>query len=344
MNIVRRCMVFILAAVLLAAPVTPAGAIDQDVTDVYTTAEPSPRQIVQEEARASVLDRFQFRGFVDLQQGYDNNVDLDPSRHKDGFLQTTANGEVVYNATEAIDLKAGSDLFSMVYYTYNENNLLDVSPYIGIDIDITPDIVWKNKFTFDYFSYPNDKESTFSGIKFSSFLRQYFMKDVYHEIGAEVLKRWFPDRKVAMANAELGNKDREDGRFRLQYNIGGFFYDAFIRVSNEYSRNNSNYSFQDFYDFQSYRLRPSVMYFFTDQLYADIALLYRYVDYKDRRNTEDIDQTVSNHNFTFISSAYYDITRNVTLGVTYSYNENVSNDPFEEYSGSVVSGGVFVSF
>jgi hypothetical protein len=323
---------------------TSYAAIDQDVTDEHPTAEPTPLQRAQEIEPPSVLERFDIRGFVDVQQGYDNNVDLDPSRHSDGFLQTIANGEIVYSANENIDIKAGSDLFNLIYYKYNVDNILDISPYIAVDTRITPDVIWRNRFTYDYFSYPNDKESTFSGIKYSSYLRHYFLPEVYHEVGGEFLTRWFPDRVIATENAQLGNEDRKDSRYRFQYNIGGFFYDFFIRVSNEYSRNDSNYSYQEYYDYQAYRLRPSIMYFFNDKLYSDVSLTYKYFDYKDRRNTETPDETVDSHTFIFGVSAYYDLTGDMTLGMTYSYSENVSNDPFEEYSGSIISGGIFYSF
>jgi hypothetical protein len=76
----------------------------------------------------------------------------------------------------------------------------------------------------------------------------------------------------------------------------------------------------------------------------DVSLVYRYMRYKDRRSTEDTGRRERDHTYIFNSSLYYDLSDNFTLGVTYSYSENVSNDPFQDYSGSVISGGIYYNF
>ena len=43
--------------------------------------------------------------FAGVLQGFDNNVNLDPSRKKDGFLETSLNTDVSYNYTDRIRLK-----------------------------------------------------------------------------------------------------------------------------------------------------------------------------------------------------------------------------------------------
>jgi hypothetical protein len=232
----------------------------------------------------------------------------------------------------------------MIYFKYNRNNIMNVAPYAGFDIYITPDLVSRNRFTFDCFVYPNEKESTYNGIVLSTYLRHYFWRDVYQEAGFEYLKRWYPDRKTFNSAARRCDKDRVDDRIRVNYTVGAYFDRAFLRVSNEYSNNDSNDDFQQYYDYWVYRLRPSILFFFTDDIYTDVSLVYKYTRYKDRRTTEDPGQRERDHTYIFSASLYYDITKNMALGATYSYSENASNDPFQKYSESMISGGVYCSF
>ncbi len=324
----------------------PSFAVDQDIIDAYPTAAPSPQQQVKEDEDllAEIKKRFDMSAFLDVQLGYDNNVDLDSKRHKDGFQQSTANVDLTYRAMDRLNLKAGTDVFETIYFKYNRNNIVDVAPYAGFDLYITPDLISRNRFIFDAFVYPNEKESTYYGIALSTYLRHYFYHDVYQELGFEYLKRWYPERKTFNSAGRRCDKDRIDDRVRVKYTVGAYFDRAFLRVSNEYSGNDSNDDFQQYYDYQVYRLRPSVMFFFTDDIYTDVSLVYKYTRYKDRRTTEDPGQRESDHTYIFNSSLYYDITKNLALGVTYSYSENASNDPFQKYSESIISGGVYCSF
>ena len=323
-------------------------AVDEVITDLFPGAAPPPavreRKIEEEEAAPTHRDRTQINAFIDIQQGYDNNVDLDPRRHKDGFLQTTANVEITYDQTDTFKFVSGSDLFSIIYYKYNVDNILDITPYAGFDWEILPGFVSRNRVTYDYFSFPNEKEDTFSGMVLSTYLRHFVTEDFYQEAGFEYLRRWYPDQKVTMTNLEIGNADREDTRYRYKYNLGYFTKMFFIRLENGFIFNDSTEVYQDYYDYWNYRVKPAVMVFFTDKLYTDVSLVYRHFIYKDRRSTEDINDVTRSDLFIFNSTIYFDITKNMTLEFTYTYTENVSNDPFEKYSGSMISGGVYYSF
>ena len=219
-----------------------------------------------------------------------------------------------------------------------------MAPFVGFDWEILPGLVSKNRLTYDYFSYPNEKESTYNGLIMSTFLRHFVLDNFYQEIGFESITRWYPDRKIYLSNGRKDNEDRKDDIYRIKYNLGYYSEKFFVRLSNELRRGDSNDMYQDYYDCWIYRLRPSLMYFFTSNLYSDISFIYKYTNYDQRRSTEDINTREREHTYMLNISLYYDINKNVTLGVTYSYSENKSNDPFQKYSGSVISGGVYYNF
>ncbi|MFC1570429.1 hypothetical protein ACFL4E_01460 [Candidatus Omnitrophota bacterium] len=324
-----------------------AFALDEQVMDAFPTAERPPgKELIKQEkeyrdweARGISVD-----GYADVQQGYDNNVDLDSDRHKDGFLQMTGELEFELEPTDDLKLTWGSDVFSIIYYQYNSDNLLDVSPYFKIDYKITPTLISKNKIIYDCFMYPNQGENSFNGFYLESFLRQYLYPNVYHEAGFEYLWRWFQHQRIYLENAREGNADRFDKRFRINYNIGVYADKYFIRLSNQISKNDSNDRYQAYYDYVQYRLRPAIMYFFTDKFYTDVSFTYRYRRYKDRRSTEIIERREQDHNYIVTGALYYDLTKNITLEAVYSYTENQSNDPFQKYSGNTVVVGAYYGF
>jgi hypothetical protein len=322
-----------------------AFALEEEILDRYPATAPLPE--TKEEARGyfkPLKDNVEVMASVDLQQGYDNNVNLDSKRHQDGFIQALANVEAIYPKKDKLRLKLGTDLFSTKYYRYYKNDLFDFAPYVGFDMDLLPNLTWYNKITVDYFVYFNDKKNTYAAVECSSYLRQFLTDDLYHEIGGEYFHRWYPDRKASRNDARRDDYDREDDRYRLKHTVGMYFPNCLVKVSNEVYRNDSNDKYQDYYDYWVYRLRPSILYFFTEKLYTNLSFIYKYTPYDSRLNTEDPINTVKDHTYIVSTSLYYDLMKDLTLGVTYSYTENRSNDPFQKYSGSILSGGFYYTF
>ncbi|MDD4957203.1 MAG: hypothetical protein PHH49_07050 [Candidatus Omnitrophica bacterium] len=320
-------------------------ALDEDVKDRYASADTAqvPEALAASKA-PSFGDMTEISGFIDVQQGYDSNVDLDSKKHEDAFLQTTANLDIKYKQFDGVRLMAGVDTFESIYYNRNSNNIIDIAPYIGFDLDVITDVVLKSRVIYDQFLYPGEKENSYSGIVLSNYLRHYPVNWGYHELGFEYVKRWYPDNKVVLDDLTVSDNDRTDDRYRVRYNLAARGDRVYARLSNEYSRNDSNYTYREYYDFWQYRIKPSLMFFMTERFYLDASLVYKYTRYKDRRITTDSGTRESDRTYIASLSVYYDLTKNATLSLTYSYSDNKSNDPFQKYSGSVISGGLFYSF
>lgn len=338
-------LIFILISMFLG--VNDTLAIDQVISDQYPSAAQAPEQKLKREAREYEkwdLEDVEFHGYVDTQMGYDNNVELDSTKKEDGYSQSSANFEFSYNEIEKLKLMTGTDLFGLMYFNHNRNNLINVSPYVGFDYEITPEIISANRIIYDYFGYPKEKEDTFHGLRLSTELRHYLREDVYHEIVYEYLWRWYPKRKKILTSLAQSNNNMKEGQWRLRHVVGFFGDKIFLRISNQFSANDSNYEFEDYYDWWQYRLRPSIMYFITDSVYLDLAFVYRRIVYKDRIITTSASDKERDNNYLFNASIYYDINESVTMNCTYTYTENTSNDSFQKYSGSTVTGGLSYNF
>ena len=320
--------------------------VGDDTADRFPTAIEPFREEAEEvrDYYAFLKDRLAFSFYIDVQQGFDTNVDLDSKKHSDGFIQSVGNAEVGYKVLDTVTLKGGLDIFETIYYTYNDNNIFDTAPYVAVDWQVYPGFTWKNKVLYDYYWYPNDRRSTYSGAEYHTYLRHFVTETIYHEPGYEYIHRWYPDRKVSKNDGSIDNADREDSRHKMKWTVGVYFPNSLIKVSNEFYHNDSNDMFQDYYDYWVYRLRPSAMYFLTDSLYVSASFVYKLISYDDRRSTQNQAAIVHDDTYIATGSVFYDVTKNFTLSFTYSYSENQSNDPFQKYSDSIVSGGLSCAF
>lgn len=325
---------------------TVVSAVDEKIEEKYTAVPETTSPLAADPGYyPSQKGFFKTSVSIDLQSGYDNNVDLDPNRNKDGFLQSFANIQCKYGRNEDFKFSYGVDVFEIIYYKFNRNNLLDVVPFAGFDWWIVPGLKIRTQAALDYFSYPNNKENSYTGLEMEAYVRHYILENIYHEFGYTHYKRWYPDRKIATIDAVRGNEDRFDIRDKVEYTFAAVISDrALLKLGNELYYNDSNDSYQDYYDYLVYKIRPSLMCFITDRFYAYTSFLFKLKDYKDRRSSEDVGRVTGENAYTFNFSLYYDITDNTTFEVMYTYNENDPDDPFYKYSGSVVTGGIYYTF
>lgn len=324
-------------------------SLDEQVTDKYQATKSQSAVKMDRAMRktppTTKKSPLKIKVSVDAKQGYDNNVDLDSQRHADGFFQNITDLDAVYTVNKKVKLKAGIEIFDTIYYKYNVDNLLDVVPYVGFEWEIIPGVKWINKCVYDYFDFPNKKQNTYSGLEVRTYLRHQISKKIYHEVGYEHQNRWYVNNPTVGSDLRTTSENRADERNLIKYSVGTFWGKKFmLKLSNELYRNDSNYEYQEYYDYWVYALRPFAMYFFTDKFYTSGGFAYKYRDYKDRRSSEDINKKTSENTFLYNAGFYYDLTKNLTLEFMYSYSENDPSDPYYKYSGSVVSGGVYYTF
>jgi len=137
---------------------------------------------------------------------------------------------------------------------------------------------------------------------------------------------------------------RRDNRNQMNYEIGlHLFNKAILRTTIEFYKNNSNYQFMDYYDYWSFKVRPSFIYSITKNLYTSASFSYQQRRYDDRLSSNN-DQHVQDNTYVFNTSILYDLSKSFTVAINYSYRENVSNDSLQKYSGSIVTGGLYYSF
>lgn len=283
--------------------------------------------------------------FGGVLQGYDNNVNLDPDRKKAGFLETSLDTEITYNYTDDIRLKVENYTTNVLYYDATDADLLDIYNKAGLEADIFDDMLTVGAdYGLEFVIFPNDEDGTYLGNQAGIFIKHNISPNLYHKLGYKYLHKGFAHDKTLNSTPLRTSSLRKDNRHSFDYEAGFYFLDrAIIKTSVELYHNDSNYEYFKYYDFWSFKIKPSVILKIMDKLYASSSFSYRQRRYEDRRSSQH-DAHVYDDTYSFNASLLYELTKSFTFAVNYSYRENVSNDPLQKYSGSIITGGLYYSF
>ena len=283
--------------------------------------------------------------FAGVIQGFDNNVNLDPERRKDGFLETSLNTEAAYNYTDDIRLEVENYTTDILYYNVNDANLLDFYNRAGLELDLFDDaVVISADYALDYVWFPCDKDGTYYGNYAMVAVKHNISADLYHEVGYKFLYKSYTHDKTLGSNGTRTDDYRSDFRNSMDYEAGLYIADKVMISTNvQFYRNNSNYQYFDYYDYWSFRIRPSLTVNVTDKLYLTGNFSYQRRNYDDRLSSENSEH-VHDNTYSFNLSALYELTKSFTLTTGLSYRENVSNEPLQKYSGTIITAGLYYSF
>ncbi len=297
---------------------------------------------LKQKLRENKIDLDLFGGML---QGFDNNIFLDPSRTRDGFLQNAVAGEFTYHCTDDIRLNFDADIINIIYYRFNDNNLLDIESNPGIELDFLDDyLTFEADYKFEWLFFPYDEEGSYISNQYSCFLQNNICDEFYHKCGFKLEYKHFTDRKANGPDNVKKSDLREDMRYTGEYEAGIYLWD-FIKIKENIRiyRNDSNNQYYDYYDYYAFRTKTSLVTIFTEKLYSITSFAYTRKLYDDRLSTENSVHQKDNF-YVFNASLLYELTPSFTLATGYSYRENTSNEPLEKYSGSICTVGLYYTF
>jgi hypothetical protein len=292
-----------------------------------------------------ITEFIDFGGYIDISAGYNNNEDLDTDYYDDGFWQVSSKFQLSCTRWAEIQPLIGLDTFSTGYLEGESSNAYDLTPYAGFDWKIAPGFQWQNRAVWDYFKYPNSESGTFRALKFSTTLKHLVTSEFSHDATYEWSKYLYPHRFIRAWNgSNILDEKRQDSRHRLvhsmRYNMGKLK----LRLMNEFCFNESNDHYDDYYDYWLHRVKPTATYYITDKLYTSTSISAKSKFFKARGSRVGPGDKVHEVNMAYSASLYYILSQDITLGTTYTFTKNYSNDWSQEYSGSTISAGLTYAF
>ncbi|MFH1905449.1 MAG: hypothetical protein ABIK53_08020 [bacterium] len=284
--------------------------------------------------------------YVDFNNGYDNNVNLDSSeseRKEDFFSQFDM--ELGYECPFSELYKAKIDYYlnSKSYYKINEASFYDNNIELELTRKLTDIFTATISHNFESLYYPDDDSDYFGNDSKLSF-RHDIKEWIYQKLSYDFISKDFYEQKTRDKSEANMDFNRKDLRNCLTHELGIWVNDTSIKLKNKYYRNDSNDEYMDYYDYSSYRVSLTISAsVISDKFLGTISGGYQIKEY-DERLLVDSDSTQKDNSYDISASLHYDISKTTSLSLNCSYSENNSNESSEDYSDTTTSFGIHYVF
>jgi hypothetical protein len=317
---------------------------DQEPKTQYTT-RPSERAFILRSASKDDLVSTMTAGYT---QGVDSNPLLDSTHKADSFSQENLDMFFRYpiKKSDLGDLlsRFGFNITNINYYEVTDVNTFDANVIAKLEQEVGKDITISPGYNMEIMWFPHSITGNYVGNEANIIVQQRLLDWMYHKFTYRYIFRGYLESKVMMGNGTYGSDLRQDERNLFEYEFGMYLAGcAKLRFVNQYYMNRSNYQYMDYYDYDSFKSGASLVQFFTKRLYHITGLYYYHREYLSREVS--VGNYFQKDNLWITSaSLMYDLTKQLSLYFNFSYSQNNTNEPLEQYVDSMYTFGCYYSF
>lgn len=341
-------LIFCVTAFALAPPLIAVE--DEDM--LYPTIAKEEYPAIKEKAGvAPALREKRIGNFViDLSAsvlcGYDTNVYLEHYDESESFFaQESFTALGTYAPSDFYALRGSYDITSIKYFRFSEPDLLDNTARVGLDAKIVKNLIWSLDYVADFVAFPHDEQSEYVINAFETALRHDITDWLYQKATYKFSYKHYPKWKVRNNNGRYRLGDREDIRNSVEHQLGLYLGDkTFIKADNAIYFNDSNEPYLDYYDYAVFKTKGTVIQLITDKLYGSANFGYECEVYENRRVSDRSDDDQVNHLLMGGASLFYDITPLISVGTSFDYRKNFSNEGVQKYTDYIISSGIYCKF
>ncbi|NQT95603.1 MAG: hypothetical protein HQ572_04055 [Candidatus Omnitrophica bacterium] len=272
-------------------------------------------------------------------EGYDNNAFLNSSKKGDIFDQAFGDIVIRYMLTDNLNIKAIYDFMSITYHEQTSLSMLDNDIAGGFEYYIGENIKVEAGYDIDFIHYINNEESDLQTDGPFGGIRLYFDKGSY--IGSKYRYKLYDydERNIRLSGNRPSDTVREDHRHQIIGEAQISREKLSIKAKNTFNINDSNDEHMDYYDYWSNKIMGYITYNVDDKVFIMLNGGYQRKEYESREITTS---TAEQEDDLMIlgGGIYYQVSQKFYVNANYTYRQNYSNDPFQEYSGSVGTVGI----
>lgn len=342
-----RFFTITLAVILLSASVSLAGTEtvqDQDAAYKYRRSLPAQTSFPQAGSHEDLTTDLA----VGVSQGVDTNPLLDSTHKADSYTQETLDMRFKYDLPDnrfgKLDANFGLSALNVSYYEITDVDIFDGFADITFNEKISKDVVLSAGYSFEALWFPNSSDGNYVGNEINAGFKQLLTPDAYHRFLYRFQIRNYLERKTMLGNGNLTSDLREDIRNIFRYEMGVYVGKKVkVRFIDDVIWNDSNDQYLDYYDYCANRCGASLAAVFTKKFYGVAGFYYQRKLYYSRLvSVGDYDQR--DNLFTATASLSYDISRNLSVSLSYTHMENHTNEPLERYIDTLYYGGLNYRF
>ena len=321
----------------------PLFADEEDTRDKHKGLQ---QPVIQKPATTAsgIKDRLSYNFYIGALEGYDNNVYLDSRRKGDTFDQVMADAVFRYRLNDKLDIKARYDFTSITYHRFTDVSMLDNQIVASFEYYPQNRLKIEAGYLVDFIDYFKGSDSDFRKDGPFAGVRYYIDKKTYIGGAYQYSTYDYKSRKTRNSSDEVTDITRKDKRNTVTAEFATYMGKLFVKVKNTYFWNNSNDGYLDFYDYNSERINLYTAYPVTDKLTLLLNGGYQRRDFKSRTTVKDPNKKQNDNIMILGGGLSYKLLPSCSISLNYSYRQNYSNDPIQEYSGAIGTLGVNISF
>jgi len=262
-----------------------------------------------------------------------------PPEKGDAFDQVMGNVVARYKLNEQVDIKARYDFASITYHEATDVSMLDNDGALSLEYYPMNSVRIEAGYEADFVTYLKNEDGDFMTEGPFCAVRHYFNPKTY--IGAKYQYSSY-DYEHRTIRGGAGNRlplTREDHRHNAIAEIVTHVKKLFLKIKTTYYLNESNDEYMDYYDYWSGKINLYMAYPITQKVSILLNGGYQRRDYESRTITTSVDKKEYDDLMILGGGFFYKITPSFYINTNYTYRQNYSNDPFQEYSGSVGTAG-----
>jgi len=286
----------------------------------------------------------EIKSFLSLSQGLDNNVRLNSRRDTDTFTQIFFKPTVTTPINENTSRILSYELTGFIYGDESNLNLIINKFNLGMDHKINDDLDFSGQYSLGIIDYPNTGYDDFINHTLDFKIKQKFPAKFYHSLGYNFAFKGYT-QKLKRTSSGLNSEDERHDRVNtIGYEIGKYFPKDLVKFSYQYFNNDSNDSYLKYYDYDSFQPGVSLTHFFNKKTFCYTAFSKQMRYFRSRTISRDANFKEWDRTYVGMLGLYYSPEKSFTIGVNYTYRQNRSNEPLENYSGSIVTLNTYYNF
>lgn len=279
-----------------------------------------------------------------LTQGYESNVALDGNRRGDHFTQETLGVNLLARWKPWLRGRFRYDLFSSHYLELRDFNIWMNT--VGGTVQWLPHRRASLETGLEYavINFPFNTDNSFFDTRLHVAARFAQNHWLTHRTGWRYQFRDFDTRKASDAQGNaISSVNREDHRHAVFHEFRLRFQDSSVVLLGEYFRNQSNDRFEDFYDWDNFRIQSVLAHPFSEQWSGIVSAGYEHREYLERR-VPNIGTSEKDDLYTFAGSLVYRPTERWQWRYSAIYRYQDSNDPRLDFTDWINELSVSLKF
>jgi hypothetical protein len=319
-------------------------ADEEDTREKHKDASQPAVKAVRQGGKSDAQSRLSYNFYAGALEGYDNNVYLD-SRRKGGlFDQFNADAVLRYAVNKALNIKAKYDFTGILYHEFTDVSMMDNQLSASFEYYHRNNVKVETGYGIDFVDYFKGKDSDLASDGPFAGIRYYIGRMAYMGGMYQYTVYDYRSRKIRDSSDTEIDLTRKDRRHTIIAEFATYLKKVFIKVKNTYFINNSNDEYLDYYDYSSERINLYAAYPVSEKLTVLINGGYQRKDFKSRVTKKDPSKKERDNIMMLGTGLFYQLSPSCSFNLDYSYRQNYSNDPIQEYSGSIITAGINISF